>query len=124
MITLTADIVRARLPELIAISADVSPWGEKEFLSDLPGKWELSFALLPDAYCILSRKFGPPHIHQLMVSPQKRGNGIGAKMLNEAVRRGAQTLKVAADNSGAIRFYQREGWKIHRGVPGYLWMAY
>ncbi len=46
---LSPEFVRGNLDALIAISADVSPWGETEFLSDLPGKWALSFALWPNA---------------------------------------------------------------------------
>lgn len=110
-----------------AISADSSPWTDVEFLSDLPGKWELSFGAWltqPVAYCVMSRKFGAPHIHQFMVHPELRGRGVGEKMLAEAVKRGAVTLKVDAKNEGAIRFYKRHGWQAGKNVGQYLWMNY
>ena len=124
IVQLSAVHVREHLPAYIAVSADVCDWGETQFLSELPDKWLLSFAVWsdkPDAYCIMSRKFGPPHIHQFMVRQDLRGQGIGEKMLAEAVRRGAETLKVAADNEGAIRFYKRHGWAVVKeGL--YLWL--
>jgi ribosomal protein S18 acetylase RimI-like enzyme len=125
IVNLTSDHVRQHLAAYIAVSADVSDWAEQHFLSDLPGKWELSFAWLdqnPLAYCVMSRKFGPPHIHQFMVHPELRGRGIGEKMLAEAERRGAETLKVAKNNVGATRFYERCGWTKQKEAGDYLWM--
>lgn len=120
MQTLTQDETRAHLADLIAISADVSDWGEAAFLKDLPRKWELSFWSKSDGYCILSVRNGAIHINQLMIDAKKRGSGIGSKLLAEAVRRGAKTLKVHPDNSGAIRFYQRHGWREIDRENGYL----
>jgi len=98
----------------MAISADASPWTKDNFLKDLPDKWTLSFSLwedVPVAYCIMSRRKGVIHIHQFMVAPYARGDGIGAAMLAETLKRGASTLKVAPDNEGAIRFYCRHGFQ-------------
>lgn len=116
--------VRDNLAAYIAVSSDVSDWRENHFLSDLPDKWVLSFALwgsAPVAYCIMSRKFGPPHIHQFMVRKDRRGTRIGAEMLEIAEKRGAATLKVDQENAGAIRFYERHGWTIFTTGP-YLWL--
>lgn len=110
MQTLTQDETRAHLADLIAISADVSDWGAAQFLKDLPRKWDLSFWNGSDGYCILSVRNGAIHINQLMIDAKKRGSGIGSKLLAEAVRRGAKTLKVHPDNTGARRLYERHGW--------------
>ncbi len=121
----TAAHVAAHWPAYQAVSADVSPWGEREFTSDLPGKFELSFGFWSDrpiGYCVISRKFGPPHVHQFMVERAHRGRGIGQIMLKAAEARGARTLKVDQANAAAIRFYERSGWKIVRVDGQYLWM--
>lgn len=120
--------VADHLPAYRAVSADVSNWGEREFLSDLPGKWELSFGLWEDgtpvAYCVLSRKFGSPHIHQLMVTPSLRGRGVGVTILEEARRRGARSLKVSIQNDRAIQFYERAGWTKAEMTDTCHWMRH
>jgi ribosomal protein S18 acetylase RimI-like enzyme len=129
METLSRKTAERLLPQLIAISADVSPWGTTEFLTELPGKWELSFtawqADQPVGYAILSRKFpGRIHIHQFMVAPSQRGSGIGIAMLAEARRRADSllSLKVHQDNHGAIRFYEREGLRREQLAEAYWLM--
>lgn len=124
-VPLTPQHVVENLQAYLAAHADVSPWGPEHLLADLPNKWDLSFAVWeegPIGYCVLSRKFGAVHIHQFMVAQEHRGKGIGAKMLSEAVRRGAETLKVARENEGATRFYERYGWVKQREEGGYLWL--
>ncbi len=111
----------------VAISADVSPWTADNFLKDLPEKWSLSFSLwedVPIAYCIMSRRGGAIHINQFMVAPYARGDGIGAEMLKEALKRGATTLKVAPSNQRAIRFYERHGFQVEGEENGYSVMSF
>ena len=123
---LSPDHVREHLAAYIAISADASPWTADHFLKELPGKWDLSFALwdaLPIAYCIMSRRAGAIHINQFMVAPNRRGCGIGARMLAECINRGASTLKVDPKNEGAIRFYLKYGFARAGEENGYLVMA-
>jgi ribosomal protein S18 acetylase RimI-like enzyme len=115
--------MRSNLSDYIDISADVSDWGEAHFLKDLPRKWELSFAAGTNGYCILSERNDAIHINQLMVARDRRGQGLGAAMLAEAVRRGATTLKVHPDNLGATRFYRRHGWRVTATENGYLVMT-
>src|SRR5690606_29191462 len=119
--------MEAHVADYIAVSADVSPWTAQQFLRDLPGKWDLSFALWSDrpiGYCILSWRNGRIHINQFMVAPSARGCGCGAVMLGEAVARGARSLKVHPDNTGAIRFYRRHGWTEAGRENGYLLMTF
>jgi len=122
---LSLDHIARHIAEYVAVSADVSPWTAENFLRDAPRKWELSFALWDDkplAYCILSQRGDAIHINQLMVSKDARGRGIGADLLAEAERRGANSLKVDPENSGAIRFYERHGWTQATTENGYTVM--
>lgn len=125
IVDLSPPHVVEHLDAYLAIHADASPGGRAEMLAELPDKWALSFALwraAPIGYCILSAKFGAPHIHQFMVAPAERGRGIGGVMLAEALRRGAATLKVASANEGAIRFYRRHGWQDRETAGDYRWL--
>jgi ribosomal protein S18 acetylase RimI-like enzyme len=123
---LSPEHLAAHIDAYLSVSADASPWTAENFLRDAPDKWKLSFALwgdVPIAYCILSRRNGAVHINQLMVAPHARRDGIGAVVLAEAERRGAETLKVDPVNTGAIRFYQRHGWQVSGKENGYSVMA-
>lgn len=52
------------------------------------------------------------HIDMLFIDPDASGQGVGAKLLREAERRGARTLECFRDNHGARRFYERYGWRV------------
>ena len=133
--TLSADDVRAHLDAILAVAADVEgeQWSCENFLRELPGKWDLSFALwsaegLPVAYAVLSRKERDAHIHHFMVAAGLRGEGLGAGMLCEAECRAALmkcrrlTLKVAKANIGAQRFYTGHGFGNDSREGDYLRM--
>ena len=52
-------------------------------------------------------------VKKLFVEPVLQGQGIGAKLLEYAVEHmGAQTLWALEKNEGAIRFYQRHGFRL------------
>lgn len=131
--TLTREVLQQNLRQLIAVSADVSPWTGSHFLADLPRKWEMSFMILdpePVGYVILSEKQpGWLHIHQFMIAAARRGSGLGRLMMQEAKRRSAGagqrlSLKVAAADASAIRFYRREGFQAGEVTGLYLWMRW
>lgn len=123
---LSAAHLREHMERYLAVSVDVSPWTDENFLKDLPEKWELSFALWRDgdpvAYCIMTRRQGLVHINQFMVTARERGRGLGGRMLAEALRRGAASLKVDPSNTGAIQFYERHGFQRHGEENGYVVM--
>lgn len=131
--TLAADTVKTYLVSLLSIGADVPGeyWERENFLRDLPGKWQLSFAgwsgTQPVAYAILSRKSEAQiHLHHLIVGKNWRGRGLGRRMVDEIFHRcrtaGAEklTLKVHARNERAKSFYVRSGFREERSEGEYL----
>lgn len=131
--TLTKEALEARMPALVDIGSDVSPWRESHLRVDLPGKWRLSFFVgdeRPVGYAVMSlRGPGWVHLHQLMVARALRGQGLGSRMLDEAKSRCAAeharlTLKAAVDEPRVVRFYVREGMREERVEGDYLWMSW
>jgi ribosomal protein S18 acetylase RimI-like enzyme len=119
------------LDDFIAVSCDVSNWGEEQFLSDLPGKWDLSLSVWDDkpiAYTILSKKWSDRiHIHQFMVKAEYRSSGIGSLMLDGILKKylGEDvSLKVNKDNEKAIKFYERHGFVLVGDSGDYKWMFF
>ena len=52
-------------------------------------------------------------VKKLFVEPVLQGHGIGARLLEYAVEHmGSQTLWALEKNAGAIRFYQRHGFRL------------
>ncbi|MCX6709418.1 MAG: GNAT family N-acetyltransferase [Candidatus Woesearchaeota archaeon] len=98
-------------------------WLPENFLRDFPKKWELSrYAELeetPVGFVIASLKEDSISLHRFMVDPDYRDKHIGGILYSnfEAGCRKADgvkkiTLNVFSDNSGAIRFYERLGYRI------------
>lgn len=59
------------------------------------------------------------YVEILVVSPHARGKGVGSKLLNFALEKACEsdgvnflTLGVLAENTGAVRLYQRFGFEI------------
>ncbi|MBA3354433.1 MAG: GNAT family N-acetyltransferase [Pyrinomonadaceae bacterium] len=110
------------LRQLEGIDADMlgEPWGQAQWLMDLPSKWELSWVLLREArpigFLIASRKESALHIHRFAVAVNERSKGLGGALMASAVRRALErgcvniTLKVHYANAGAIAFYTRLGF--------------
>jgi UDP-2,4-diacetamido-2,4,6-trideoxy-beta-L-altropyranose hydrolase len=97
-------------------------WGEREFLLDLPGKWDLScYATEGErvvGFWIASSAKGPCHTHRVAIAPDCTGGGVGRKMF-ESVRlrwrrisSGPMTLEVGCENTAAIEFYRQVGFEI------------
>ena len=51
-------------------------------------------------------------IVKLFVEPVLQNNGVGAKLLDFAKQQGGKFLWALEKNTGAIRFYQRHGFKL------------
>ncbi len=117
------------LRRLEIIDADMlgEPWGQAQWLMDLPGKWELSWILLREAqpigFLIASRKESAHHIHRLAVAANERSQGWGGVLMSVAARRALEqgcpniTLKVHQANPGAIAFYTRLGFTTSGRQP-------
>ena len=64
------------------------------------------------------------YLHSFRVRPAMRGYGLGTRLMfhveRDMLRRGFReiTLNVAEDNEGALRLYNRLGYKIIKRIPG------
>ena len=67
------------------------------------------------------------HIAQLCVAPASRGRGLGSDLLRQAIRAFAEagcdavSLTVTASNSGAVRLYERHGFRVIASFPAFVW---
>jgi len=52
------------------------------------------------------------HLDLLFVDPPAIGRGVGRRLLDDAVARGAASLECFRDNVRARAFYEREGWHV------------
>ena len=70
------------------------------------------------------------HITQLCVSPERRGRGIGSELLWRSIQvflKGgceAASLTVTAANIGAVRLYERIGFRTIRRFRAYVWEGF
>lgn len=78
------------------------------------------------AACVLWRmSHQGARLYNIAIDPAYQGRGFGMILLREceleAVRRGCDkmTLEVRADNEGAIKFYEKLGYKILHSIPDY-----
>jgi ribosomal protein S18 acetylase RimI-like enzyme len=98
------------------------PWGENEWLLDLPEKWEVSWVLLYDGaaigFVVASRKGDGLHIHRLAVEGGEHRQGFGkllmAAVAGRALKRRCFTLttKTLATNAEALAFFHRLGFSV------------
>ena len=112
-----------RMEEFLEILKDVpyEYWDSKNLCVDLNGKWEYSIASIEGdkivGYIICSIKNETLHIHKFMVYCLFRNYGMGSALLREfessiMLKFKTVTLKVHKENSKAIRFYEKNGFKI------------
>jgi ribosomal protein S18 acetylase RimI-like enzyme len=70
------------------------------------------------------------HITQICVSPAVRGTGIGYAMLRQSILAFREmgcdsvSLTVTADNSDAVRLYERVGFRTVRRFSAYVWEGF
>jgi len=96
-------------------------WEDKNFLKDLPGKWDLSFATFEAdrlvGCCFASDKQGVYYIHLFYLALACRGQGHGKTMVQYAVDLaqlrglGCIELRCPASNREGLQFYQRSGFE-------------
>jgi len=124
------EIRRLTLRDLAAIeeierASYPTPWSRSMFAGELTKPASISLGAFEGAglvgYVIVSRYVDAWHVMNVAVDPRERGRGIGTALLERLfeatasdVRRG-YTLEVRVSNDGAIRLYERLGFK-GRGV--------
>ena len=101
------------------------------WVAELPGEGLLGQAFvqlrMSDSSSADGRKRA--YLHSFRVRPSVRGQGLGTAIMRhveqDLLRRGFRelTLNVAEENLGAIRLYQRLGYKIIKKIPG-KWAYY
>ena len=129
---LTRDVIAASVDRFLDIARDVPGeyWREEHFLLDLPEKWRLSLGawqdMEPVGYAIVSRKpDSTAHLHHFMIASNQRRRGLGTQLLSAMIAKCHQagcigvSLKLAHQNAGAQRFYQRHGFSKAGDVGGY-----
>lgn len=121
---LTKDQVQSSILELQFLDSFIpnDPWGRKDWLMDLPEKWQVSWVLLkervPVGFLIASRKGDALHIHRIAIEGGKHRKGFGKLLLGTialcALERRCPTLttKVLATNNPARAFFQRFGFTV------------
>jgi ribosomal protein S18 acetylase RimI-like enzyme len=73
---------------------------------------------------------GVGHITQICVDPAQRGHGIGVELMWRSLRAFAErsceavSLTVTASNSGAVRLYERLGFRTIRRFQAYTWEGF
>jgi ribosomal-protein-alanine N-acetyltransferase len=110
------------IPAILEIEkeANGAPWSEKSFQNELShphGFFLVGLEMgVPIAYGGIWMVIDEAHIITLAVHSEHRRKGIGEKLmtrlLNEAVKRGAQcaSLEVRASNEPAMRLYEKFGF--------------
>ena len=96
------------------------------WVAELPGKGLLGQAFIQLKMSDRSSADGRnrAYLHSFRVRPAVRGRGLGTAIMRhveqDLLRRGFRelTLNVAEENEGAIRLYQRLGYKIVKRIPG------
>jgi ribosomal-protein-alanine N-acetyltransferase len=112
----------ADLPQVIAIErrAFPAPWSLAMFVLELSKPGGICLAGLLDgrlvAYLVCSRYDTVWHLMNVAIEPDLRGNGIGSALLERLIEevgdaRARFTLEVRASNTGAIRLYERFGFR-------------
>ena len=103
-----------------------TPWSRSMFASELAKPSSLSLGAVDDAgtlvgYLVLSRYVDAWHVMNVAVAPERRREGIASALLRQLLdqtrgdaKRG-YTLEVRVSNTGAIKLYERLGFRP-RGV--------
>jgi [ribosomal protein S18]-alanine N-acetyltransferase len=113
----------ADLPQVIAIErrAFPTPWSLAMFVLELSKPSGVCLAAVDGGtvagYCICSRYDTVWHIMNVAVDPAQRRGGIATALLNELFGRVGEpdaarfTLEVRTSNAGAMRLYERHGFR-------------
>jgi ribosomal protein S18 acetylase RimI-like enzyme len=130
---LTRDEAVRSASTLLAFSGDQEweEWTVENLLAERPGKWRRSLVARSGAtvvaYAIVSEREGRLHLHHLVVAPEQRSRGIGERLVSQVQKDAAAeqlqvSLKVHTSNRGAMRFYDRLGFR--RASSGSAYLSY
>jgi ribosomal-protein-alanine N-acetyltransferase len=129
---MTVELRRLELRDLSAIetierASYPAPWSRSMFASELAKPSSISLgAFVPDGtglvgYLIISRYVDAWHVMNVAVAPEWRRRGVAVALMERLFevtagddRRG-YTLEVRVSNTGAIKLYERLGFKS-RGI--------
>ncbi len=107
-----------------------TPWSRSMFASELAKPSSLSFGAVDEAgalvgYLVLSRYVDAWHVMNVAVAPERRREGIASALLHRLLEltkddslRG-YTLEVRVSNLGAVRLYERFGFRSKGVRRGY-----
>jgi [ribosomal protein S18]-alanine N-acetyltransferase len=106
-----------------------SPWSRSMFASELAKPSSMCLGAFEDkrliGYLIISRYVDAWHVMNVAVEPEYRRQGVATILLErlfeltaESAERG-YTLEVRVSNKGAIRLYERLGFRARGVRPGY-----
>jgi ribosomal-protein-alanine N-acetyltransferase len=112
----------ANLPQVIAIErrAFPTPWSLAMFVLELSKPSGICLAALENgvivAYLVCSRYDTVWHLMNVAVEPRKQRQGIASALLERLFEQGDRpseqyTLEVRTSNDGAIRLYERFGFR-------------
>jgi ribosomal-protein-alanine N-acetyltransferase len=112
----------ADLPQVIAIErrAFPAPWSLAMFVLELSKPSGVCLAALRDGrllgYLVCSRYDSVWHVMNVAVDPDERGQGMGTALIERLLDQvgdpaARYTLEVRASNVGAIRLYERFGFR-------------
>jgi ribosomal protein S18 acetylase RimI-like enzyme len=115
------------IEERFAAQVGAGPWGRSQILADRPGKWDYSLIAVDGdsiaGFSFNSRRDDWLYVHALIVGAEYREEGLGGRILaalreraQHAGLRGVQ-LRVAFDNTAAIRFYLQHGFTVIDAEP-------
>lgn len=130
-------LTRARTEELLDVLLEMDrgtkgePWASSHFLFEVPEKWKWSrLATSRDGqvvgFLFASRKSDVVHVHRMAIAEAFRSQGVGSALLrslvNDARNQGFSrvTMKVAPQNTRALRLYERLGFHIVEREPANL----
>jgi ribosomal-protein-alanine N-acetyltransferase len=98
------------------------PWSECDFIDVFEHPSSTGFVAEVNGvvvgYCVLSLCEGFNEIENLAVHPQFRGQGIGSRLIDEAIAHSIQDLKclISETNLNAHLFFKKLGFKAIRVV--------
>ena len=94
------------------------PWTREALLEELLHPDALNLAILPKAAILTRQIAGERWIFRIMTHPDFRRQGLAERLL-AALPKEPLWLEVSVLNTGAISFYEKEGFQVVARRPNY-----